>query len=139
MTGGVLGRGREALERARRVRAEHLLAVAEGFVTVDDVIRSAKGIPALRRIRIRQLLAAQPGWGVVSADRVLGRMRVLLDGRVTDRPTVGWLVDAVNGGVRLAAFCEARDRFTGAPWPGWPYFAPPDDWALGGAAAGDAQ
>ncbi|WP_156877133.1 hypothetical protein [Pseudoclavibacter soli] len=117
-----LASGRPALARARRVRAEHLLAVDEGLLSIDDVIRAAMvetGRP-LRRITLRQLLLAQRGVGQSVASDVLDRLGKLVSG-VPARPNIGWLLDGRAGGTRLLCFLDARFTGSAGPHAGWPY------------------
>jgi hypothetical protein len=130
---------RRAGDAARRHRAEHLLAVADGSLTPLEVIEraAAYGHRALRRITLRRLLTAQPGVGEATADRMLTRMLTCLRGGAptrTDRDsmvklTIAWLLDTRTGGRRWAAFTDAlrRTRQVNAPWPGFPYAPPPGE------------
>lgn len=117
---------RAALSQARLMRAEYLIALAEGLITVQDVIDAAlndDGRP-LRRISLRQLLLSQPGWG----ERRTTRLLSVLAGRMgsTDRPkdmTIAWLLDPRCGGRRYLAWLDVQQAKNSAPWPGFP-FAP---------------
>ncbi|WP_412905262.1 hypothetical protein [Aeromicrobium sp. 179-A 4D2 NHS] len=117
----------EARRRASRTRAEWLVAITEGVVTVDDLIRAAcepDGKP-LMKISLSQLLLAQPGVGKAKAERVLRKTHTALSGRGDDSQplqTVANLVDPRSGGRRYVAFRDAlSDRQT--PVTGFP-FAP---------------
>ena len=126
---------RAAGVEARRMRAEHLLAVSERLLSPLDVVELAAQYEhrALRRIRLHVLLSAQPGVGEVKARLVCENMLRTLHGReLTDterksvkRLTVAWLLDTRSAGRRWVAFYDAlhRKRVPSPPWPGFP-FAP---------------
>lgn len=111
-----------ARHAAAKIRARTMARVAAGQVSPLDVIRvahTAEGI-VLRRLTLRHLLAAQPGWGDARASRVLDHLRRTVGG--PDRLTVGWLIDRRTGRSRLAEFVSVagRDR-ADSPWVGFPY------------------
>ena len=118
---------REARDSARRLRAEWLVAVAEGLVSVDDVIREAateEGRPLLK-ISLRQLLLSQPFVGGVRKDQVMKRMAgTLSSGNVTAKTnkcsTVFSLLDTRAGGRRYIAFQDAR-MSRNTPMAGFPF------------------
>src|SRR5699024_2141288 len=94
-----LVRANLAKGEAEKMRAEHLLGVAEGFLTVWDVVREASNdvYRALLKIRLRQLLMAQPGWGVAKAEAVVTKA-VAATGGVSVRDEMvklrlSWLLD----------------------------------------------
>src|SRR5690625_4567971 len=60
-----------ALGQARRHRALAVLSVAQGQATVMDIVRQATNEPYLKKIRLRQLLMAQEGWGENRADGLI--------------------------------------------------------------------
>ena len=112
---------------ANRQRAAALLAIldAESPIGVTGVICAActtSGRP-LRRITLRQLLLAQPGWGSDRARKVLEQMTDTLGVENVDlrRLTIAWLLDPRAGGTRFMAFCDAlRPRAAGS-WTGYPF------------------
>lgn len=124
----------QAARHARRTRAEALLSVATGMLTVTDVIKESATDPtgALLKIRLHQLLQAQDGWGQGRALRVIHRTLDVLGEPVSDRAemlskTLSWLLDSRTGGNRLAAFCDVlmERKQDVPPWPGFPHLAAP--------------
>ena len=118
---------RAARDTARKVRAEWLVAVAEGLVSVDDVIREAGtqvGHPLLV-VSLRQLLLAQPLVGEARTETVLTKMTERLESANSIAPTsrhwtVSSLLDKRVGGRRYIAFQDARmSRVT--PSSGFPF------------------
>lgn len=116
-----------ARRNANKVRAEWLVAISEGILTADDLVRAAcdpDGKPLLK-ISLRQLVMAQPGFGPARADRILGKMHVALFGHATPTDkvtTVAHLVDPRTVGRRYVAFRDAMcDRTT--PVAGFPFAA----------------
>ena len=114
--------------RARLLRAEWLIGIAQGALTPLDCLvfaTTAQGRP-LRRISLFQLITAQPGVGPATAKVVLDQIRALLR-CTTQNPTmtVGWLLDNRTSGRRLLAFTTALAGRNLAPWPGWPLIRPP--------------
>lgn len=112
---------RAALNSARRYRAEWLVGIASGTVTVDNLLRHATTVDgrALTRIGLRQLIGAVPGQGDVTARR---KLAILARRCGTDerRLTVGWLLDNRASG-RLAAWLVTdRPDTTPRPWDGFP-------------------
>lgn len=115
----------EARRRASRIRAEWLVSIAEGIVTIDDLIRAAcepDGKP-LMKISLSQLLLAQPGVGKAKAERVLRKMHTTLSGRGADTTrveTVANLIDPRSEGRRYLAFrdalCDRQTPVTGFPF-----------------------
>ena len=126
-----------ALDAARRYRAQWLLALADGAITTLDLLAQAATIEGrpLTRLRLRQVLAAQPGVGEITVRRRLDQIAAECDH--PSRPgtpglrtpggyasmTVGWLLDNRARGARFAAWLAAVevDRRTPAPWPGFPF------------------
>ncbi|MGC0252644.1 hypothetical protein [Pseudactinotalea sp. Z1748] len=128
-----LGRANLAKGEAERMRAEHLLGVAEGFLTIWDVIAEAARdtYRALLKIRLRQLLLSQPGWRPARADAVVTKTMATTGATSTRdemlKLRLSWLLDSRTGGNRLAALADAilclEDP--GPPWPGFPYSPAP--------------
>ena len=122
-----LGRANLAKGEAERMRAEHLLGVAEGFLTIWDVVDAAASDAhrALLKIRLRQLLMAQPGWSQARAEGVITKT-LATTGQMSVRDEMlklrlAWLLDSRTGGSRLAALADAVHCLeeTGPPWPGF--------------------
>lgn len=109
-----------ARAEAIRLRAEWLIAVADGRATTGEVLAAAcqPGGKPLRRIRLSALLEAQPGWGPARARRVVNVVTSKVGIAVTATPTVGWLVNR-RYPHRLDAWSEvvAPDE---VPWPDYP-------------------
>lgn len=107
---------------ADRTRAEWLISLSSGVISISDLIKAAtrEDGQALRRITLRQLLMSQEGWGRARAERVLSHTTHILGHEPTSRLTVAWLIDARAGGRRVHALADAlRMRVT--PWIGFPY------------------
>lgn len=129
LTGASLARAREALGQASGVRAEHLLAITEGTLTVLDVIEAACTGPGrpLRRIGLRQLCLAQQGWGIRRTDALLSTLaeRAGDEGALRDLD-IAWLIDPRYYGRRFLLWADLlRPRRTAPPWPGFPYAPSP--------------
>lgn len=129
-----------AAARARRYRAEWLLAVAEGFTSPLDLVSHAatnQGRP-LRRIRLSELVGTQPGWGAGRVRKTMGGLlhQLAVHGQSqspTTRLTVGWILDPRSNGRRFDSLIHAlTPRQT--PWTGFPFEPQPaktlgGDWA----------
>lgn len=118
-----------ALADARRQRAEWLIAVAEGTVPLDDFIRHAateEGRPLLR-VKLRQLLMAQPGWGEVKTRALIDHVLAITGaaGMSHTKVTLAWLLDSRAGGKRFLAFLDAITPKAAPPHPGFPFAASP--------------
>lgn len=121
--------------RANQARASALLGVSEGVLQVQDVLTQAAEDPsgALLRIRLRQLLMAQPDWGPSRSEQIIRRTLSVLGETDVERARIveirlAWLLDNRAGGMRLAAFCEAirpRSKSPAEPWEGFPYAPQP--------------
>lgn len=120
----------QARAAARRYRAEWLVAVNQELVTPLDVVTQAaedEGRP-LRRLSVRQLLAAQPGWGEARVSAAIARLRSVLaeQTRAQGELSVGWLIDNRSNGRRFLGWLDAvhvaRDT---PPWAGFPFTAQP--------------
>lgn len=61
----------DARNEARRVRAEWLIALDQGVVSLADLLDAAREDRRLGVIHLRQALAAQPGWSLVAANRAV--------------------------------------------------------------------
>lgn len=118
---------RAARDAARKVRAEWLVAVAEGLVSIDDVISEAGttvGHPLLV-VSLRQLLLAQPSVGEARTETILAKMSQRLEsGNLIARKNYLWTISSILdkrvGGRRYIAFQDARMSRT-APNFGFPF------------------
>lgn len=118
-----------ARDRARRLRAEALMSVSCERMTVVELLEEARHERALGKVRIRQLLLAQPGWGNTRVSTALRRMARTVGVDLTT-PKLGqlnldWLLDPRAGGRRLMAFADAVAERVECPWEGFPYTPAP--------------
>lgn len=115
---------RTALVDARRLRAEYLVAVATGLVTVHDVVRASAtetGKP-LRRISLRQLHLSSEGWGERRTARLMSALAERIGGSETPHDkTIAWLIDPRSGGRRYLAWIDVQRSKNSAPWAGFPF------------------
>lgn len=112
----------QAKQSAARYRAEWLLAITSGLITVDDLIvqsTTLEGTPLLK-IRLKQLLAAQPDCSMATATRLVDRVVSVTGAQPKSAPTVGWLVNTKGGGRRLLAWLDALHA-KNEPVPGFPF------------------
>lgn len=116
---------RAALSEARRQRAEHLVALANGILTPHDVVDAATADSgrALRRISLRQLHLSCEGWGERRTSRLLSDLaaRIGLPARDVERETIAWLLDPRAGGRRYLAWLDVQQAKTKGPWAGFPF------------------
>lgn len=132
-----------------RVRAQALVDLAEGRVSVNDVLLRATTTDGrgLMKVTVQQLLLSVPGVGRATVKRILGRL-----GTLTMSPlpaprglTLQWLLDGRSAGTRVVALGDAvlavdsnlrLDRREGtltpppslalsSPWDGFPFSPPP--------------
>lgn len=106
---------------AARTRADFLLSLQTGLISISELIDAATSEDdrALRRLTLRQVLLHQEGWGRARTERVLSELTSSLGLAPTRRLTVAWLIDARAGGRRVRALADA---LSGAqPWIGFPY------------------
>lgn len=115
----------EALRLANQARGEWMLSVAEGLMSVDDLIAVAcndDGRP-LRKLRLEQVIAAQPDVSLAEAKRQVASIS-RISGYKDDKPMlVGWLIDARSQGTRIDAWVDAstpREIWTGFPFTSQP-------------------
>lgn len=118
-----------AAERARLMRGEWLVLISKDAVTVTDLLLEAtkpEGIP-LRRLKLRQVLEAQEGWGRASAREFLRRVvgTLMLENVDIDSLTVSWLLDGKTQGTRVQAWLDAAQPREVTLWPGFPFTPPP--------------
>ncbi|WP_156250841.1 hypothetical protein [Pseudactinotalea terrae] len=112
-------------------RAEYLMSVTDGLLSVNDVVNAAAepGNKALLRITLHQLLLSQPGWGQVRAgaamDRLVSLLGLRLDVGPLRRLPLSWLLDPRAAGTRLLAWLDATTPQMAAPWPGFPFTPAP--------------
>lgn len=119
----------DARRTAHRKRMQVLLTVSRGEATLEDVIRSAcePGQSALLRIRLTQLLMAQPDVGRATAYGLLRRMmHVLGSGQGSEKSihslNIAWLVNPHSGGRRWDAWLDAVMTEPDVPvWEGFPW------------------
>lgn len=118
---------RRARDAANRYRAEWLLSVASGMLTVTELIDHAGTEPgrALRTIRLLELLRTQDGWGMSRAKAAMRALRQtrVVPGDLPDRKvTIGWLLDHRTKGQRYRALNDVTSTVrAAAPWPLFPY------------------
>lgn len=133
-SGGQLAPAQQAATARRSAamrRAEYLMSVTDGLLSINDVVNAAAepGNKALLRITLHQLLLSQPGWGQVRAgtamDRLLGLLGLRLDVDRIRRLPLSWLLDPRAAGTRLLAWLDATTPQMGPPWPGFPFTAAP--------------
>ncbi|MCZ4326736.1 hypothetical protein [Brachybacterium paraconglomeratum] len=132
-----------------RVRAQALVDLAEGRVSVNDVLLRATTVEGqeLMKVTVQQLLLSVPGIGRATVGRVLEAL-----GRLTMHPlpptrqiTINWLLDGRSMGTRMVALTDAlaavaphlrldaRGAVDGPPpaahptppWDGFPFSPPP--------------
>lgn len=119
-----IAEARVALSDARRYRAEWQLGLTAEDVTPLDLFAHAaseEGKP-LRRLTLRQVLLALPGYGPIRTQTVLDALAVRVGvptGPSTHDLTVAWLLDPRAGGKRFLCWLDAtREKMT--PWTGFP-------------------
>lgn len=121
---------RSASARAGVMRGDWLMNVNSGLATPAELIEHAvteAGRP-LRRIGLRQVIAAQPRVSLIAADADLRRVLVELGGGSFDvrSMTVGWLVDPRSRGRRFAAWMRVTSAPADCPpWSAFPWAADP--------------
>lgn len=120
-------RARAAAAVANEARSRCLVEIALGRRTVKDVVFAAMTPDgsALRRIRLDQLILAQPGFGPVRAHAFLSVVAATIGGstNIAGRD-IGWLIDHRVGGKRLLAWLDAGSSKT-PYWGGFPKSARP--------------
>ena len=122
-----LSRANDALHEARMLRAEWMVALAEGLVTLDDLLAEAltdEGRP-LRRIRLSQVLASLPEASPPATNLALERLAEFADVPEHQDPhrlTVGWLIDNRYAAAHQDAFAAALDISSAAPAAAFPRF-----------------
>lgn len=97
--------------------------VATGQISAFDVVLAAMGPDGapLRRIRLDQLVLAQPNVGRVRATAFLSEVAARLDeapGDISGKDVL-WLTVPRAGAKRLYAWMDATKAHS-APWPGFP-------------------
>ena len=112
----------DAARAARRARAEWIVGLESGLVTVADVLDAAKreNGAAVARLKLSTLLTA--AYGAPRAKACVRHVRAVLD---VDTPsadlTVGWLTDHRTGGRRIMALADALNPRNAPPVPGFPF------------------
>lgn len=123
-------------KRASRVRGTHLMAVASQMMTCDDVLDAYRTTPELGRIRLDQLLAAQPGFSMARARRVVEKFRHMArlrwadptggHSKVPERPTISYVCHGQSTVLR-ELWGRAQRPARIPPWPGFPHAPKPAD------------
>ena len=116
-----------AAARARRYRAEWLVAVAQDLVTPLEMVAHAATAEgrALRKVRLVELLGTQPDAGSTTVRKTIGGVlhQLSVHGHrqpPVNRLTIGWVLDPRSNGRRFDALVHALEPRT-APWPGFPF------------------
>lgn len=125
-----LSRANTAADAARRRRAEWLIGIAEGVLTVDDLFTemSQPDSRDLSKLTLRQVLLAVPGASRSDTDRKLTIMRrtLGLEQLPPRKMTLAWLFDPRCNNRRYQAYIDATHPDRGqTPWPGFPATPPP--------------
>lgn len=118
----------ELSRSARQNRAEWLVSVAEGLLSVNDVLTSI-GVNGegrmLGAVSLRQLLlASDEHRSQARVNRLIERLKEISDSSDTPtrKITLAWLFDPRSQGKRLMAYCDAlRENRQESPWPGFPF------------------
>lgn len=123
----------QAHAAARRVRAEWIAGLEQGFVSLSDLLQFAASAPdeaereAVRRMRLMSALAAFLNSRKRAERAVVHAVAVVEDDRssaVKDEPKsvrVGWLLDRRTNGKRILALADALMPKTTAPNVGFPF------------------
>lgn len=130
-------RQRIAAEDARKMKADHMIAVAIGVLTPLDVLESALHAThrPLRTVRLSSLFGPLDKGAPKAAKKSHVPWRTLrprllsaldLDPRTPDKTlTIGWVHDPRAGGRRWFALRDALRPRDEPPWPGFPWAPPP--------------
>ncbi len=126
----------EAHAAARRVRAEWLAGLEQGFVTLSDFLSFAAGEgadpgrEAVRRMRLEKVLAAalksRPR-GHEAVVHVMALAQTARDAQPIVRPAdvrVNWLLDKRTHGKRILMLADALTPHTAPPVAGFPFRVP---------------
>lgn len=121
-------RATELSRSARHHRAEWTVSVAEGLLSVNDVLTSVGGSNegrVLGAISLRQLLLASDEHGPQTrVNQLIERLKEISDSSdpSTRKITLAWLFDPRSQGKRLVAYCDAiHSNRQESPWPGFPF------------------
>ena len=124
-----LWRANTAREEAAKLRAEWLVGLDAGLVSLADLFAFAatsEGRPLLR-IPLRQVLLSAPSIGSSRAPQILARVQSLLGVEMPVRKmTIAWLLDSRTGGRRFMAWVDSTEISRSEPWSGFPYAPPPE-------------
>lgn len=127
-----------ALSQARRARAEHLLAYAQGLISASDLISAActREGRSLRRITLKQFLLARPGVGATRTKEHLSRFaeRLGIDADGLGAKPLAWLIDPRSGGRRILAWLDVSHERR-SPVAGFPFRIPSAPLAAAGRGA----
>ena len=119
----------EAREEARKVRAQYLILLSRGAITVGDILSVAATqsdvARALRRLPLIDLVEGHLKVNRQTAKKRLEDM-VLILGSTPKKPvtrlTVGWVLDARTHNRRLMVFADAVNPKRGTPpFPTFPH------------------
>lgn len=107
----------QAREAAIEVRGEYLKNLADGLISVGDLLAvAASDEPALKTITVRLLLEHTPGFTVAGAKRTVERILAYFGGDIRSRDvTVGWILDPRSEGIRLLYFVDSVASNVGLP------------------------
>lgn len=111
-----------ARRAASRARAEWLVGLESGFVTVGDVLEYStnENGAVVNKLKLRSMLTA--AHGAPRAKAIVKHMLAILELEVpSSELTVGWLMDQRTGGRRVMALADALNPKTGPPFPGFPF------------------
>ncbi|KQP01431.1 hypothetical protein [Leifsonia sp. Leaf264] len=102
-----------AAAQADRDRADLLLGISEGVLTLADAIEQAARDRAIRRLSLRQVLLELDGIGDAAVRRIESRYHVVLGSTAADRDRrllLVHIVDARHGGRGIQALADAVAR-----------------------------
>lgn len=125
---------------ANAARGELLQLIADGTLTPWEAIvaAAASGEKPLMRLRLAQIITAQPGVGQVRARRIVEQVMQILDTTeaqtATGHATLAFVLDEQARGRRLLAVLDAfiaygliQQAEDLTVWPGFPFTAAPVD------------
>lgn len=113
-----------ARHAADMTRGNWLLLVSEGMATPTQVIAEAAKPhgAALLKLRLRQLVQAQPDWGEGRSSALVSKVaKIAGSKKPASEATIGWLLDRRTGGRRFAAWLDSIDEKSGTPCTGFPF------------------
>ena len=120
--------------RASATRSGFMMSLAGGDITMDDVLDSYPDVPELGKIRLVDLLAAQPGVSYQRARRIIVRFRRFANRRfpgaykkVPEKPTISYLRHSQAGPAMARAWKMSMGNYTHVPWAGFPWTSEPNE------------